>query len=188
MVWSHGNFCSKRELSFFFSGGEESSSLHQVFCCCCSCGSIVKEMIPIVIQKYHCSAFNSILFSEMIKTWQTQTDRQSFFFIWSTKKCIFQKCNTFLCYSLPSCLLLPRKKVSRINFQKNFKSILSRNHASWGLKMHLWNVPAKQEKVKVCMHGNSYLVAVRPTTLSNSSFAKRPALPTNQPHYLVNDL
>ncbi len=169
-------------------GRNHHHSIKCFFGCCCSCGSIVKEMIPIVIQKYHCSAFNSILFSEMIKTWKTQTDRQSFF-LFDLPKNAFSKSATHFCVThCQAACFCHVKKVSRINFQKNFKSILSRNHASWGLKMHLWNVPAKQEKVKVCMHGNSYLVTVRLTTLSNSSFAKRPALPTNQPQYLVNDL
>jgi hypothetical protein len=131
-------------------------------------------MIPIVIQKYHCSAFNSILFSEMIKTWQTQTDRQSFYFIWSTKKCIFQKCNTLLCYSLPSCLLLPRKKNESDQFPKkisNPSSSETMHHGVWKCTCGMFQQNKKKSKF-ACTETVSYLVADRLTTLSNSSFAK----------------
>jgi hypothetical protein len=121
-----GTFVQKGSLVFFLSEGEESSSFHQVFFCCCCCGSNVKEMIPTVIQKYHCSAFNSILFSEMIKTWQTQTDRQSFF-LFDRPKNAFSKSATHYCvtHCQAACFCHAKKRESdQFPKKKNFKSIL----------------------------------------------------------------
>ena len=177
-----GTFVQKGSLVFFWvKGRNHHHSIKCFFGCCCSCGSIVKEMIPIVIQKYHCSAFNSILFSEMIKTWQTQTDRQSFFFLIYQKMHFPKVQHIFVLLIAKLLASATQKNVSRISFQKKkFQIHPHLKPCIVGFENALVECSSKTRKSQ-SLHARKQLSCCRPTNNSFKFVFCKKTGPANQP-------